>query len=88
MPEESGAVDRVRLVGAAGDEPYFLLEPDRPYTFSTAYGTFTLRHEDLHFDAGLTLCPVGFIVPLRLELGIACMVLAMAGLALIRRAAR
>ncbi|MCH8204847.1 MAG: hypothetical protein IID09_06755 [Candidatus Hydrogenedentes bacterium] len=88
VPKESAAVYRVRLVGAAGEEPYFLLEPDRPYTFSTAYGTFTLRHEDLHFDAGLTLRPVGIIVPLRLELGIACMVLAMAGLALIRRAAR
>ena len=87
VPKVSAPVYHVTLAGAVGEETRFLLEPDRPYTFLTAYGTFSISHEDLHFDTGDTLRPMGFIIPLRLEFGLASMVLATAGLALIRRAA-
>ena len=88
VQKASAPVYRTGLAGAVGEESHFLFEPDRPYTFSTAYGTFSLSREDLHFDTGVTLRPMGFIIPLRLEFGIACMVMATAGLALIRRVAR
>ncbi len=87
-PKESAAVYRVTLVDAGGEESRFLLEPDRPYTFSTAYGTFSLSREDLDLGTGVTLRPVGFIIPLWLLIGIVCMVFATAGLALVRRTAR
>ena len=88
VPKESAAVFRVTLVGAGGGESRFLVERDRPYTFSTVYGRFSLSREDLDLGTGVTLRPVGFIIPLRLGIGIVCMVLATGGLALIRPAAR
>ncbi len=86
VPKESATVYSITLTGASGGESSFLLEPDRPYSFSTVYGTFSLHHEDLDLGTGVTLRPMGFVIPLRLEFGIACIVLATAGLALIRRA--
>ena len=88
VPKEKTGSYPMTLVDARGRESQFLLEPGKPYTFSTAFGTFSLRHEDLDLDTGVTLRPKGYMIPLRLEIGIAFVALAMAGLVFMRRAAR
>ncbi len=88
VPKEMTGSYHMTLVDARGRESQFVLEPGKPYTFSTTFGTFSLQHEDLELDTGVTLRPKGYMIPLRLEIGIAFVALAMAGLVFMRRAAR
>lgn len=88
VPKEKTGSYHMTLVDARGRESQFALELGKPYTFSTAFGTFSLQHEDLDLDTGVTLRPKGYMIPLRLEIGIAFVALALAGLVFMRRAAR
>ena len=75
------------LTSPSDNQTHFVLTPDKPFSFSTAYGRFSLTHDDLHPGRGLTLRPEGIVIPLRLQIGVLILVLAMTGILLARRAA-
>ncbi len=76
------------LTNPSGKQTHFVLTPDRPFSFSTAYGRFSLTHDDVRPGRGLTLRPEGVMVPVRLQIGVLILVLAMMGIFLARRAPR
>lgn len=77
---------RMTLTSPSDNQTHFILTPDNPFSFSSAYGKFSLTHDDLRPGEGLTLRPQGLIISLRLQIGVLILVLAMTGILLARRA--
>ncbi len=73
------------LASSSGNQIRFALTPDTPFSFSTAYGSFSLKHEDVHPGSGLTLRPEGVMLPVRLQIGALILAVAVMGLLLARR---
>ena len=84
--QQPSAGYRMTLTTPSDNQTHFILTPDKPFSFSSAYGRFSLTHGDLRPGRGVTLRPEGVIIPIRLQSGVLILVLAMTGILLARRA--